>query len=140
VSCAKTAELIKMSSTLWTLVGPRKHVLDGPRSLFEGAIIRGKDMPGHARRHSAVSCAKMAGSIDLPFVLWTWVCRMKHKFNRIHQVAIMCPRGRAHWCHLANTIGPSVCSGDVALRQITLTTCCALTLLVDDRQYQILYL
>jgi len=29
----------------------------------------------------------------------------------------------AHWCHLANTTEPSVCGGDAALCQITLTTC-----------------
>jgi len=29
----------------------------------------------------------------------------------------------AHWCHLANTTEPSICGGDVALCQITLTTC-----------------
>jgi len=29
----------------------------------------------------------------------------------------------AHWRHLANTTKPSVCGGDAALRQITLTTC-----------------
>jgi len=28
-----------------------------------------------------------------------------------------------HWHHLPNTIEPSVCGGDVALCQITLTTC-----------------
>ena len=28
--------------------------------LFEGAIIRGRYMSGHARQHCAVSCAKMA--------------------------------------------------------------------------------
>jgi len=32
--------------------------------------------------------------------------------------------GRAHWRHLANTIKQSVCWGDAALGQITLTTCC----------------
>jgi len=26
----------------------------------------------------------------------------------------------AHWCHLANTTEPSMCSGDAALCQITL--------------------
>ena len=30
--------------------------------------------------------------------------------------------GGAHWCHLANTIKPSVCGGDAALCQITLIT------------------
>jgi len=29
----------------------------------------------------------------------------------------------AHWCHLANMTEPSMCSSDVALCQITLTTC-----------------
>ena len=46
-----------------------------------------------------------------------------HNFNRICQVAPMCPHGRAHWCHLANTIKPSVCGGDAVLYQIPLTTC-----------------
>ena len=59
MSLAKTAEPIEMPFGLWTLVGQRKHVLDGARPPCEGAI-RGKDMPGHARRHSSVSCANMA--------------------------------------------------------------------------------
>jgi len=29
----------------------------------------------------------------------------------------------AHWHHLANTTEPSMCDGDAALCQITLTTC-----------------
>jgi len=47
--------------------GPRKHrgPLDGAQIPYVGAIIRGKDMPEHARRHSAVSCSKMAEPIDL---------------------------------------------------------------------------
>jgi len=28
-------------------------------------------MPGHARQHSAVSCAKMAEPIEMPFGFWT---------------------------------------------------------------------
>ena len=44
-------------------------------------------------------------------------------FNRIRQVAPMCPHGKAYWHHLANTIGPSVSGGDAVLRQITFTTC-----------------
>jgi len=35
----------------------------------------------------------------------------------------MCSPMWAHWCHLANTIEPSVCGGDAVLCQITLTTC-----------------
>jgi len=34
---------------------------------------------------TAMSCAKMAEPIDLPFGLWIPVGRRKHKFNRICQ-------------------------------------------------------
>ena len=76
----------------------------------------------HARRHSDVNCAKTAEPIDLPFGLWTRVGLRKHKFNRIRQAAPMCCYGLVHWHHLANTTEPSVCGGDAALCQITLTT------------------
>jgi len=56
-----------------------------------------KDTTGHDRQHSAASCAKTAEPIDLTFGLWTPVGRRKHKFNRICQVAPMCPYGRAHY-------------------------------------------
>jgi len=36
----------------------------------ERTIFRGKDMPGIAQRHCAVSCAKMAELIEMPFGLW----------------------------------------------------------------------
>jgi len=71
-----------------------------------------------------VSCAEMVEPIDLPFRLWTRVGRRKHKFNRIRQVAPLCPPMWAHWRHLPNTTEPSVCGGDAVLCQITLTTCC----------------
>ena len=66
------------------------HISSGPKAacitwaadpLCDGAISRGKDMPGHAWWHSAATCAKMAELIDLPFGLWTRVGRRKHKFN-----------------------------------------------------------
>ena len=69
-----------------------------------------------------MSCSETAQPIDLPFGLWTQVGRRKHKFSLIRQMAPMCPHGRAHWRHLANTVEPSVCCGDVVLCQITLTT------------------
>jgi len=47
----------------------------------------------------------------------------KHKFNRIRQVALICPHGRAYWCNLTKTTEPSFCCSDAALCQITLTTC-----------------
>ena len=68
--------------------GPKEACIRwDPDSPCEGAIIRGEDMPRHARRHFAISCAKMAEPIDLPFALWTRVGQRKHKFNRIYQVA-----------------------------------------------------
>ena len=44
----------------------------GPKETYimrrsRGAIFRGKNMPWLARRHSAVSCAKMAEPIQMPF-------------------------------------------------------------------------
>jgi len=75
------------------------------------------------RRHSTLSCAKTAELIDLPFGLLTRVCQRKHEFNRVRQVALMCPHGRAHWHHLANTTESTICGGDMVLCQITLTTC-----------------
>jgi len=76
---------MEMPFGLWTWVGSTKHVLDVLDPPCQETIITGKDMPGHARRHYAVSCAKMAEPIDLPFGLWTRVGRKKHKFNRIRQ-------------------------------------------------------
>jgi len=70
-----------------------------------------------------MSCAEMAEPIDLPFGLWTLVGRRKHKFSRSRQVATMCPHGRVHWRHLADTTEPSVWSDYAVLRHITLTTC-----------------
>jgi len=55
----------------------------------------GKDIPGHARQHSDVSCAKLAEPIDLPFGLWTRVGRRKHTFELSCQVAPICFHGRA---------------------------------------------
>jgi len=43
----------------------------------------------------------------------------------------MCPHGKARWRHLANTIEPSVCGGDVVSCEITLTTCCILMRLLS---------
>ena len=78
----------------------------------EGAIFKGKDMPRHARRQSAVRCAKVAELIEMPFGTWTRVGPRKHVLH-----------GGAHWHNLANTIEPSVCDGDAAFYQIIFATC-----------------
>jgi len=59
-----------------------------------------------------VSSAKTAEPIDLPFGLWTQMGRRMHKFNRIRQLASICPHGSTHCRHLANTNEPSVYGGD----------------------------
>jgi len=46
---AERAEPIAKPFGVWTLVDPRNCVLDGVLiTPCEGAIFRGKDMPGHA--------------------------------------------------------------------------------------------
>jgi len=76
---------------------------------------------------SAVSCAKMAELINLPFGLWTRVGRRKRKFHHIRQVASVCSRqcalmGReigATWRTRLNSPSAAV----MWPCQITLTTC-----------------
>jgi len=87
-----------------------------------------------------VSCAKTAETIDLPFGLWTRAGPIKHKFNRIRQVAPMCRHGRAHWRYIGATLAPAgestetfVCCVDAALLwspyglgQTIIFSCCGL--------------
>ena len=55
-------------------MGSRNHVLDGgPDAPCEGTIFREKDGRLGMPDDTAVSCAKMAETIEMPFGLWTWV-------------------------------------------------------------------
>jgi len=58
-----------------------------------------------------VICAKTAGPTEMPFGMWTRVSPRKHVLD-----------AGASGRTLANTTELSVCSGDAALCQITLTT------------------
>jgi len=59
-----------------------------------------------------MSCAQTAKTIEMPFGMWTWLhCPRNHVLD-----------GSAHQSNLANTTQPSVCGGDAALCQATLTT------------------
>jgi len=51
---------------------------------------------------TVVSPAKTAEPIEIPFELWTWVCRRKHLLHG------------SNWRNLTNTIEPSMCVGDAA--------------------------
>jgi len=98
-----------------------------PDPACEGAIIRGKGMPGRACACRTIFFRELCKNnwtdrSDLPSGLWTRIGGRKQKFNRIRQVAPTFPCGKAHWCHLANTIELPVCGGDAALCQITMTT------------------
>jgi len=108
------AEPTKTLFGMWTRVGPRNHVLDGgPYPPCKMAILRGKGA-AHCKvlGLSAVSSAKTAEPIEMPFGIWTLVGPRKHVLG-----------GDAHWRHLKNTIEPSMCGGDAACCQITLATC-----------------
>ena len=61
---------------------------------------------------TAACCAKMADPIQMLFGIWTLVGPWKHALDR-----------GGHRRHLANTVKPSVCGGDAACCQITLTAC-----------------
>jgi len=43
----------------------------------EGAIFSGNDVPGHVRKNSVMSCAKMAEQRQMLFGFWIRVGRMK---------------------------------------------------------------
>jgi len=74
-----------MPFVLRTWVGPRNHVLDGgSHRPMPRAIFRGKDMPGNARWHRAMSCAKMAEPIEIPFGLWTRVGPRQPVLGAVH--------------------------------------------------------
>ena len=62
--CAKMAETCEMPFGLWTRWAQGSRWCPDPPCKW--AVFTGKDMPGHARRCSTVSCAKMAELIDLP--------------------------------------------------------------------------
>jgi len=103
------AEAIDLPFGSWTRVGGKKHEFNRIRQVAPvcTVLIAFERWRQCSRRHSAVSCARMAEVTNMPFGLWTRVGRRKHKFNHIRQVAPMRPHGRAHWCHQANAIEPS---------------------------------
>ena len=78
------------------------------RGNFEGQMVAHCKVKGL----SAVSCAKTAEPIEMLFGMWSRLGHRNHVLD-----------GCAHWRHLANAIEPPICGDDVALCQITLTTC-----------------
>jgi len=69
----KNAEPIKMPVRVWTRGGARNHVLMGYRSPHGRAnFLPERTCPGMSD-DTAMSCAKMAEPIEMPFGLWTLV-------------------------------------------------------------------
>ena len=70
MSPAKTAEPNDMAFGLWARVDSRNRVLDGVEILHvNGAILKGGEGAAHCKLQglSAVSCAKTAEPIEVPF-------------------------------------------------------------------------
>jgi len=88
---AKTAEPIEMPFALWTLVGPRNHILDGgPDPLCEGAVLKGERGGPLCTDQDAIWSVDSGGPEEV-CVIWG-----------------------AYWHYVANTTGPSMCGGDAA--------------------------
>jgi len=65
-------------------VGRRKHALDrGPDPPCEGAIFMGKDMSGHVRQDSAMSCAKTTEQMERTSGLWARVGSRNHVLDGV---------------------------------------------------------
>jgi len=101
VSPARTTEPIGWAQETMYWMG-------GPDSPWEAAILR---EAAHYKvyGHSAVSCAKAAKPIEMPFGIWTGLGPGKHV--------------GAHWRNLTNTTEQSTCGSDAACCQIILNTC-----------------
>ena len=101
----------EMPFGMWTQAGPRNHVLiwwfRSPRVKWQLWVRKGVG-PGHARACPSVEVliATQQGAESVRWGCW-----------------LECIGWGAHWRNLANTVEPSVCNGDAALCQITLTTC-----------------
>jgi len=64
------------------------YYLWAPITPCQGAIFRGKDMPGMPH-NTPPGAVQVAEPIDLLFELWTRVGQKKHRFSHICQVAAM---------------------------------------------------
>jgi len=92
-------------------LGCAQGTMDRP---CEGTVLRGKI--GGPLQSIGSFCRElciMAEPIEMPFGMWTQVGHTKEA----------CVRRGAHWRNLANITEPSMCGGDAAFCQNTLTTC-----------------
>jgi len=103
VICVKTAEPFVTPFGLLARTGSRNHKLDEDP---DHAVRRGNFGERAAvvkyRNFRPCTVQKRLNRSICHLSLWTRVGRRKHRFNRIRQVAPMCPHKKAHWRHLVN--------------------------------------
>jgi len=91
--------------------GSKKHVLDGVQiPTCEGAILRAKKAP-------AQDMPRCVGQL----IYSKQVSRRQHQYGADTDLGVR--DGSGHWHCLANTTELSMCSSNVSLYEITLTTC-----------------
>ena len=87
-----------------------------PVAVACAVIPRNLTLQASRRMVCACNVVSLSSHDAKPFLInnltWTRVNRRMHKFNRIRQVAPMCPYGRTGCRHLSNNIEPSVYGGD----------------------------
>ena len=114
VSPAKTAKPIEIPFVLRTPVGPVNHVLDeGPDPPQEGAILGERTVHWKVYRDF---CRELC---ENGWISWFAVWIVDSGGPKEAQIQSYSPGG----ANLSSTIEPSMCGGDAACCQITLTTC-----------------
>jgi len=113
------AEPVEMLFELWARMGPRNHVLDGSPEMLRDFVMTTKfgtkiSITSFVRTIATRQLVMERGLNGRPTD-----CRMQIGLftDTLHLI------WGARWHHLANTTEPSVCGGDAALCQITLTAC-----------------
>ena len=89
------------------------NVLEGVQRPTWRGNLSGKDMSGHARQHSVVSCVRSTEPIEMQFGLWTLVGRRKHVLHDGHidttwRVQLNHPCVMAMWPYI-KLLWPLVC-------------------------------
>jgi len=98
MSCVKAAEPVEVPLGFWTQVGLKNHVLDGvhiPHAKWQFWGGKGRPLV-KVQRLSAMGCAKIAESIEIPFGMWTPFGLRKHVI-RWGCMCLLAPPGEYDW-------------------------------------------
>jgi len=108
MTCAKTAEPIKMPFGMWTGVA-------------QETIIKWRSSFPHVKGSFEGKSGASRGHVWCP-IYSKLLSRRQHRYGADDDLGVL--DAGAHWRHLVNMVEPSVSGGDAALCKITLTTCC----------------